>query len=88
MKLYYFGEHSVGDVYTVPSGSDFAILAANSKEEAIEKFKIAREKEIQRMCKKGIFDSEWRDVGGPFTYSGLEDHCEEIPGDVYFDNHG
>ena len=78
MKLYYFGKQK--------HGTDFAIVPANSKEEAIKVLKEARKKELEDLYEEFPSYKEEKEENRP--YFGLENQiCEEIKNGVYFDNH-
>ena len=41
MKLFFFGEYK--------DGADFAVVPAETKEEAVEKLKVAKEAELEKI---------------------------------------
>lgn len=73
MKLFYFGWHE--------HGTNFAIIPAETKEEAIEKYnEAAKEKDIKE-------EKSWgRPLGKYEKYSNFP-IIEEIEGCIYWDNH-
>jgi hypothetical protein len=78
MKLYYFGKEECG--------TDFAIVPADSEDEAIEKLRETREKVLEELYISHPFYKLYKDENKP--YFGLE-NCvpKEVKSGVYFGEH-
>ena len=77
MKLFFFGEYK--------DGADFAVVPAETKEEAVEKLKVAKEAELEKIYGIRPFYKDWDEKKRPLY--GIESGpCHEIEGGVFFWN--